>query len=220
MTVFMLGSGVFWTVAYLLIIWRSWRDRTYGMPLVALCANISWEFIFSFVYPSHDLQLVVNIIWFVLDVIILILTLCYAPNDFDFPQWLFYVFFALMLGVSFVAVLLVTVEFRSSAYAAFGQNLMMSVLFCSLWYRRRPSLRGQSLSIAVCKLLGTACASWAFYAFTTLPHMVLPFLYVATFVYDAIYVGLVLWQMRAKSSLRMVVGEAQAASLSSKESSA
>ncbi len=46
-TPILLGSGLFWTVTYLLIIRRGFRDQTYGMPLVALCANLAWEFIFS-----------------------------------------------------------------------------------------------------------------------------------------------------------------------------
>lgn len=44
----MLGSGAFWTLTYVLMIRRGFVDRTYGMPLVALGANVSWEFIFSF----------------------------------------------------------------------------------------------------------------------------------------------------------------------------
>jgi hypothetical protein len=44
----MLGSGTFWALAYVLIIRRGFLDETYGMPFVALCANVSWEFIFSF----------------------------------------------------------------------------------------------------------------------------------------------------------------------------
>ncbi len=34
------GSGVFWTVAYILIIKRGSQDKTFGMPLTALYANI------------------------------------------------------------------------------------------------------------------------------------------------------------------------------------
>jgi hypothetical protein len=49
--ILLVGSGVLWTITYLLIIRRGVLDRTYGMPLVALCANLSWEFIFSFVFP-------------------------------------------------------------------------------------------------------------------------------------------------------------------------
>lgn len=68
----MLGSGIAWTITYILIILRNFRDRTYGMPMAALFANISWEFIFSFVLPSSGIQRFVNITWFALDTIILV----------------------------------------------------------------------------------------------------------------------------------------------------
>ena len=42
-----LGSGVFWLVAYILIIYRGFKDKSYGMPLVAFIGNIAWEFIFG-----------------------------------------------------------------------------------------------------------------------------------------------------------------------------
>jgi len=41
-----LGSGLFWTLTYLIIIRRGFIDKSYGMPLAALSANISWEAIF------------------------------------------------------------------------------------------------------------------------------------------------------------------------------
>ena len=57
----MVGCGMLWTLAYLLIIRQGFLDRTYGMPLAALCVNLSWELVFAFVYP-HDLpQRAVNI---------------------------------------------------------------------------------------------------------------------------------------------------------------
>ena len=43
----MIVGGIFWSLAYFLIIRQGFKDRTYGMPLAALCANISWEAIFA-----------------------------------------------------------------------------------------------------------------------------------------------------------------------------
>src|ERR1700741_426005 len=42
-------GGVLWTIAYIMIIWRSYKDKTYGVPFVAICTNISWEFVFTFI---------------------------------------------------------------------------------------------------------------------------------------------------------------------------
>src|SRR3712207_3001751 len=128
----LVGSGVLWTLAYLLIIRQGFLDSTFGMPLAALCANVSWEFIFAFVYP-HDLpQRAVNVVWFSLDLIILVQLLLYGPREFSgLPRRLFYAAFALALATAFGAVSTMTLQFGDfdGAYSAFGQNLMMSVLF-------------------------------------------------------------------------------------------
>ena len=187
-------SGVLWTLAYLLIIRRGFLDRTYGMPLVALCANISWEFIFSFVYP-HDLpQRAVNVVWFSFDAVILFQVLRYGPREFPgLSRKVFYAAFGLALATSFGVVLGITREFSDfdGAYSAFGQNLMMSVLFCAMLYAR-GSLRGQSPWIALLKMLGTLLASVAFYFFdpgydgSTL----LPLLFVAILIFDGVYLAM------------------------------
>ncbi|MCT6815694.1 MAG: hypothetical protein M3043_04720, partial [Lysinibacillus fusiformis] len=50
-----IGMGLFWIITYLLVIYKGWKDKKYGMPMVAICANIAWEFIFTFLYPQNDL---------------------------------------------------------------------------------------------------------------------------------------------------------------------
>lgn len=196
-----LSSGIFWTLAYLFIIQRGQRDHTYGMPLAALFANISWEFIFAFVHPSHGIQRAVNVVWFALDVVIVGQALRYGRREFaTMSAATFYGMFALGMATAFPLVWLISQQFDNwaGAYAAFGQNLMMSILFIAMWYRR-TSPRGQSLSIAICKGLGTLSASAAFYRYTNISHhsVVLPFLYVAIALYDAIYIALLYRQKSA-----------------------
>jgi hypothetical protein len=211
----MLGSGLFWTATYLLIIRQSILDHTYGMPMVALCTNIAWEFIFSFILPSPGIQRSVNIVWFSLDVGILICFLRYGPGEFAYlSKRAFYAVFCVTLATSFCAVLLITLEFHDGGtYSAFGQNLMMSILFITMLYYRH-SLRGQSIMIALCKLLGTALASLAFFLYTAISHhsVLLPFLYISILVYDLIYVGLIYRQQRlaARVSSELIKSSDQA----------
>ena len=200
-TSLMLGSGLVWSLTYLLIIWQGLRDQTYGMPHVALCANISWEGIFAFVHPAQSIQHTVNQVWFALDVVILLQLLWYGRREFrDLAPATFYAVCGLALATSCAAVLLISAEFHDwgGVYAAFGQNLMMSVLFITMLYRRR-SVRGQSVGIAFCKLLGTALASLAFYQYTAISRrsVLLPFLYLAILGYDGLYLILVAIQQRA-----------------------
>lgn len=184
-----IGSGVLWTLVYILIVRVGFRDKTYGMPIAALGANISWEFIFSFIYHHEPPQNYVNVVWFAFDLAIVYQVVRFGKAVFgrDFPSRLFYPAFSLALMVSFFAILSVTVEFQDwdGKYAAFGQNLMMSVLFIAMLLRRGDA-SGQSVYIALFKMLGTLLPSILFYL--RFPSSVLlNFLYVSIFIFDLIY---------------------------------
>jgi hypothetical protein len=181
-----IGSGVFWTLVYLLIIRLGYRDKTYGMPITALCANVSWEFIFSFMYPHSPPQNYVNVVWFAFDLVIVFQTIRFGNAAFE-PRKLFYPAFVLGLIISFGLILAITYEFSDwdGKYAAFGQNLMMSVLFIAMLLKRRD-LSGQSVYIALFKMLGTVLPSILF--FLRFPNStLLNFLYISIFVFDAVY---------------------------------
>jgi len=198
--ILLVGSGVLWTVTYLLIIRRGFLDHTYGMPMVALCANLSWEFVFSFVFPHEPVQRPVNMVWFSLDLIILYQLLRFGPREFPrLPKRLFYGMVALAILTAFFTVVSITLEFEDfdGAYSAFGQNLMMSVLFIVMLLSR-GSLRGQSLSIALTKMGGTAIASVAFLFFSLgyERSVLLPFLYCSILLFDALYVAMVYYAAR------------------------
>ncbi|KOS69082.1 membrane protein [Lysinibacillus contaminans] len=184
-----LGMGLFWILTYILIIKRGFQDKAYGMPMVAICANVSWEFIFAFIYPQNDLQQKITIIWFVLDIVILIQYLIYGRKEFKkyLSNKLFYACFFITLGISFLTILAITQEFNDyeGIYTAFFQNLMMSGLFISLLFWR-GNLNGQSLSIAIFKMLGTLFASVAFFIYFR--TSLITILSVATLLYDWIYI--------------------------------
>jgi hypothetical protein len=193
----MLGPGFFWTLTYILVIRRSFLDQTYGVPLVALCTNISWEFIFSFVHPPGGpagFHYCEYIVWFSLDAIILFTLLKYGPREFvALSKVVFYAMVGLALVAAFCTVLFTTYEFDpKGTYSGFTDDIIMSVLFIALLYSRK-SLRGQSLSIAVCRMLGNGTASLATYLYSPLSQnsLLLPFLFVAIFVFDLIYLVMV-----------------------------
>jgi len=74
------------------------------------------------------------------------------------------------------------------AYAAFGQNLIMSVLFVTMIINRK-GVDGQSFYIALFKMIGTGLSSLAFYQFrsVTQDSVLLPLLFASIFVFDLIY---------------------------------
>jgi hypothetical protein len=189
-----LGSGLLWTVAYILIIVKGSRDKSYGMPMVALCANLSWEFIFSFIIPHKSPQLYIDYCWLFFDVGILIQFLIYGKKDFppNISSKLFYPSFLLSLLLCFLGILLISVEFEDNhgVYAAFGQNLMMSILFVFLLIKRN-SLEGQSVYIALFKMLGTILPSILFYFYYP-DNLLLIFLYISILIFDMIYLILLI----------------------------
>ena len=184
--------ALFWILTYILIIKRGFQDKAYGMPMVAICANISWEFIFAFIYPQNDLQKNITLIWFVLDIVIVLQYLIYSRKEFKryLSTKLFYASFILTLGISFLTMLVITQELNDfeGRYAAFSQNLMMSGLFISLLFWR-GNLKGQSIYIAIFKMLGTLCASIAFFIYFRTSFITI--ISVAIFLYDWLYIVLV-----------------------------
>jgi hypothetical protein len=192
--VLMDGGGIFWSLAYILIISRGFKDKTYGMPLFVLCTNISWEFIFSFIFPSTKPQIYINYMWLMLDVFIMIQFLKFGK--FEFPSLSnkkFYTLFLLALATGFGLTLSITYEFNDleGAYTAFGSNFFMSILFIVMLFRR-DNLRGQSIYIGLFKMLGTGLISVSFYLYEPIAQgsVLLPFLFISIFAYDLIYVGL------------------------------
>jgi hypothetical protein len=198
--VLMDGGGLFWSLTYIFIIIRGFKDKTYGMPLFVLCANISWEFIFSFILPSTKPQIYINYMWLILDVFIMIQFLKFGKPEFpSLSNKQFYTVFLLALATGFGLILSITYEFNDleGVYAAFGDNLLMSILFIVMLFRR-DNLRGQSIYIGLFKMLGTALNSVAFYLYEPITQgsVLLPFLFISIFIYDMIYVGLIYQKYR------------------------
>ncbi|WP_051467818.1 hypothetical protein [Actinomadura oligospora] len=158
----LLASGGFWSLAYVLVAWRNARDRTFGMPLLALVANSSWELLFLGGYP-HGLRAGITGM-FLLDLVLVAQTLRYGPREFPrLPAWLF----AAIVAASYaVAIPLLYALNRAlddpyGIYTTFLANLMTSAMFLAMLDARRDG-RGQSMPIAVAKLLGAACLALAF----------------------------------------------------------
>lgn len=191
----MIIGGLFWSLTYILIIFRGFKDKTYGMPLAALCANISWEGVFSFIVPHSPPQLYINYIWFLLDFFIVLQFLKYGKSEFpNLSYKKFIAMFILALTTAFFLVLFITIEFNDlqGAYSAFGQNLMMSVLFITMLFNR-DNLKGQSIHIALFKMFGTGISSLAFYLYQPISQnsLLFHFLFISIFIYDMIYVSLI-----------------------------
>lgn len=188
--VLQMGTGIFWTLAYILIIRQGSLDKMSGIPMAALCANISWEFVFSFIYPHAGLQRMINITWFTLDAMILLQYINYGRKDFrNLPAYLFYLMLILTTLLSLLIILASASEFNDyeGKYAAFAQNLMMSVLFISLLVKR-GNTKGQSIYIGFFKMFGSFLAALAFFLYFR--SDLITVLSVSTLLFDLIYIAM------------------------------
>jgi hypothetical protein len=161
-----LASGIAWSVVYVELIRCGFKDKTYGMPLFALGLNFAWELIYSYtgliLQPAGFVasQTYVNICWVALDAIIIATYFKYGKERYSdetkrfFLPWsilAFVVCFVVQFAFYFDPAL---TKFEAGRYAAFLQNVAMSILFIQMFFSRKDT-RGQSLSIAIAKWVGT-----------------------------------------------------------------
>ncbi|GGD54026.1 transmembrane-type terpene cyclase [Paenibacillus nasutitermitis] len=180
----MFGTALFWTIVYILVIYKGLKDQTCGMPLPSICANITWEFLFTFLLPFHPLQQVVTLVWFLLDCIILLQYFFYSKKLYPQPVLIASVFSLLVIALLLHIGIAVEFQDKWGIYSAFGINLLMSILFIQMLLKK--GMQGQSRSIAFFKLAGTLCAS--LFSYLLFPHsFLLPILYVLIFILDAAY---------------------------------
>lgn len=158
-----LVSGICWCIVYEECIRLSIKHKTYAMPFWALAMNITWEGIYavSDLRVSIGLQPIVNLIWFMLDIVILAFYLKYGKEELKPGQkaGTFYAWSIIGIAAMFAVQMAFYAEFGpaghlSAQYSAFLQNLIMSIAFLNMLHKRN-STRGQSLLLAVAKWLGT-----------------------------------------------------------------
>jgi hypothetical protein len=179
------------------------------MPLIALCANISWEFIFSFILPSSAPQLFINYLWFGLDCVIVYQFFRYYKNEFpNLSSSKAFVALGLLLFSAFIIILSGSILLgdHRGVYAAFGQNLLMSILFVGMFFKRGEGLRGQSIFIAVFKMIGTGLISIHFYLYEPVSYssFILPSLFVSH--YFLIFYMFYCWQIVTRNIMFLFLG--------------
>ncbi|WP_394828955.1 hypothetical protein [Pendulispora albinea] len=200
-------TTVGWTGAYIVLIYRGFKDKTCGMPLPALALNITWEFTFSFLRPNAiPIQLVSNAVWFFLDLLILYTYLKYGRKEFSKiadPKWMVpWTLAAIATGFSvqhFSNLQFFDDQAHNMVenYCAFFINLIMSVAFVDMLARRRNT-EGQSMIVAVGKCLGSLAAGIMNY--TETHHALVVVLSIATLLFDVIYIVMLHGALRTERS--------------------
>jgi hypothetical protein len=199
----------FWFVAYVLVVWQGFHQKTYGIPFLAICLNVTWEFMASFIW-NHPVEIPV-LMWldragFLVDLVIVYTLLRFGRQRQVIPQVqrYYYWIFAGTIPLAGFGQWTFTQTYYDPLgnIDAFMINLVMSVLFIFMFFARSDA-SGPAFVVAWAKMIGTACTSIMCFYWLPIIHpamhdfALLEFLYVSIFLFDAIYVG-VLWGTRRR----------------------
>lgn len=199
-------SGICWCIVYEECIRLSVKQKTYAMPFWALAMNITWEGIYAIrdLGLEFGVQAIVNLLWFFLDIAILLLFLKYGKKEWDAKRkgWTFYAWSLIGITAMFLVQMAFIAEFGtaghlSAQYAAFIQNLIMSIAFINMLHKRNSS-EGQSMLLAVAKWIGTLAPTITMGIMTT-NYVVLVCGLLCT-VYDVMYIILLQQKIKAEKN--------------------
>ncbi len=142
--------GVLWILAYIFTIFVGFRDHSYGIPLVAVCMNLSWELVFSVLIPQESkLNTAITLLWLGLDCVVLCQLLRWGRVE-QMPQLrpYFFIIVAGTLMLSTIGYLTFQCTFHDPEghQEAYINNLVMSILFVFLFFSR-PGMHGLSLAV-------------------------------------------------------------------------
>ncbi len=180
-------SGAAWSCVYARAIVIGVKGKTCTFPLFALALNVAWEGQYCYLGFTQGPEILqwmppellaqawvdaawrvhawVNLLWLLLDCAIVWTHFRFGRGEHGRsagPK----TFVARSVAAFAAAILLQATAYLvfgsfGCAYAAFTQNLVMSLLFIDM-LRRRQGPRGQSLDIAVCKCVGTLAPTVGF----------------------------------------------------------
>jgi hypothetical protein len=153
-----LAGGALWGATYLLILRRGARDRTSGVPLLALASAFAWELLFGVVRPTAKLPPFVVPVWLSLDACILYQFLRYrtaASTRRARALRCAGVLAAVLGALGIEHALVVDLGDLDGVWSGFAVNAVMSAAFVARLARRRE-VGGQSMAIALAKLAGSA----------------------------------------------------------------
>ncbi|HVE61752.1 MAG TPA: hypothetical protein VNA26_08030 [Chitinophagaceae bacterium] len=194
-------AAAYWVWVYIAIIRDIVQHKFIGIPVLAVCANIAWEFLWSFFfYTNMGLFFQWGYrAWFILDVFIIYSVLRYGKIQFTDPAlkknfvWIIAFTFA-----SWVAgIYAFTKEYGDpiGAISAYLVNAHMSALYILL-ILKFPKEKALSISTAWHKMLGTALTSvFCFWAFPNATFMLT--MTVITFILDMVYIFIVTYYKRS-----------------------
>ncbi|MEU4955279.1 hypothetical protein [Streptomyces lavendulae] len=211
-TFILIGASTF-AVSYVLTVRQGFRDRTFGVPLVALCAFIVWDVrnALGLYQPWIPMLGAVSSLYVVGHAVLLGQLLVYGPREFPkLSKPTFYGLVAATIGFAAFAVPALDHALGDAwgVHTAEGTWLIAMASYPMMLYSRGTT-RGLSVPISVLHLLTSVAASIALLYYlpasagVTSPTL-LRFICLGMTAANLIYLGVLLWLRGA--SLRNVHG--------------
>jgi hypothetical protein len=160
-----------YSVAYTFMIAKNRRDRSYGVPLLCLASNISWEIQTTLVIQSnYACYSLANGTWLAMNMIIMAQTFYYGPTEWRrSTPWLrtigaswFHALFAMVSACTYIFWQLFMQQTgddaNDAAYSSWVMALLEAVLTLAMLHQRQSS-RGQSVLAACFKTVSVTAAA-------------------------------------------------------------
>ena len=152
---------LFWIVTYILIIVFDIKYKISLIPLTAISFNCSWELVRCINTFSSIPVFIGILIWFILDLFILVLHFCYGGIILQKTNKLrFY-----LISVGFLILFLIC-NFVFNyyyvgyiLYSSFTANSFMSLLFLYIIFKTKEKYAKPQFYISIFRFVGTFCAT-------------------------------------------------------------
>jgi len=194
------GVGCFgWVIFYAVVVREIIRKKFVEIPAPSVVTNISWEFVWSFLF-SPDMGLVFvwgYRVWFILDIFITYSLFRYGDKQvnnpllkkyfrpavaFGIPVWILGIYFFVAQGF----------DTPTGLISGYVLNVIIAALYILL-VLRHPNMGDFSDLVAWSKMLGTALAS-VFCFWVLADKKLLLVMCVACFALDTSYIAVVRWR--------------------------
>lgn len=204
-----------WAAVYVFSIHRGFKDKSYGIPLVAICLNVTWELFFAglcnltvggdLCFTGPDLRFVQ--IWAIFDLIIFYQLLRFGRAQQTNPLLKhpvgFYASIAAFLLVGYLGqtTFITSHHDTSGDEMAWISSLIMNILFILAVFEPRGT-QGLSLPAAWAKLVANSCIALSLIAINMEPFkhqfgfQFIYFLFGAVFLTDCGYLAALYWRRR------------------------
>ena len=188
---------LFWITMYMLIVRSIRKDKYVEMPWICILGNISWEFIWGFIFYEQinlgELFIWSYRAWFFLDIFILWGLFKYGKKQVSIPEvrkhfYLICAFVIACWSVLYWSFISSGFDHKWGSQSAYISNVIISVLFISL-FLRQYKFKHFSKVMAWCKTLGTGAYTIVYFNFDP-PNSFVHVIGIVVFILDLIYLYL------------------------------